>query len=241
MHRTHAANQIERALDAARSGGIDNLSLDLIFALPEALGRDWGADLERAIALAPQHLSLYGLTVEPATPLGRWRDRGIVAEATEEEYERDFLRAHELLGEAGFEHYEVSNYARSGMRSRHNSSYWHHLPYAGLGPSAHSFDGARRRWNVAAYAAWTRELVCGRDPIEGEEVLTEDNLSAERIYLGLRTAEGIVIEGALVQRVQPWLAMGWAIVEHRRLRLTSTGWLRLDALAADLTTIGSRY
>ena len=239
MHRTHDAAAIERAVDHARAAGIANLSLDLIFALPGSLGRDWDRDLDRALALAPSHVSLYGLTVEPRTPLGRWRDRGAVIEAPEERYEREFLRAHERLAGAGFEHYEVSNYARPGARSRHNSSYWRHVPYAGLGPAAHSFDGTERRWNLSAYAAWEGAVRGGRDPVEGREVLTESDRAAERIYLGLRTVEGLTISSEMALRVQRWVEAGWATLRGERLRLTPAGWLRLDALATDLTLVGS--
>lgn len=239
MHRTHTASRIGTAIDAAHSGGIDNVSLDLIFALPEKLGRDWEADVLRALSLHPTHISLYGLTIEPATPLGRWRERGEVTEAPEERYEADFLRAHELLALAGFEHYEVSNYARAGLRSRHNSSYWSHVPYAGIGPAAHSFDGASRRWNVPAYAAWARELAGGCDPIAGSEVLTRENLASEQVYLGLRTIEGLLLEPEMDRQVHAWVTAGWAFVDVERVRLTPAGWLRLDALAASLTTAGS--
>ena len=241
MHRTHSAGQIGAAVKAAREGGIEDVSLDLIFALPESLGRDWRADLEQALELRPTHVSLYGLTVEPATPLGRWRERGEIAEAPEERYEEEFLTAHELLEAAGFEHYEVSNYALPGRRARHNSSYWRRVPYAGLGPAAHSFDGERRRWNIAAYAAWERSLREKRDPLGGEEVLGREDADAERVYLGLRTGEGLVLEPDLARHVQPWEAAGWATSDGSRVRLTATGWLRLDALASSLTSAGSPF
>jgi oxygen-independent coproporphyrinogen III oxidase len=241
MHRTHSAEQTRTAMSVAHEGGIQNISLDLIFALPESLGRDWRDDVERALALRPTHVSLYGLTVEPATPLGRWRERGDMVEAPEERYEAEFLEAHQLLTEAGFEHYEVSSYAQPGRRSRHNSSYWSRVPYAGLGPAAHSFDGVRRRWNIPAYTAWERALDEGRDPLGGEEVLTRDDEDAERIYLGLRTAEGLRAELALARRVHPWIAAGWALFDGARVRLTPTGWLRLDSLASSLTTTGSPF
>jgi oxygen-independent coproporphyrinogen-3 oxidase len=241
MHRKHSVDQIAAAVRAAHDGGISNISLDLIFALPESLERNWRADIERALELAPSHISLYGLTVEPATPLGRWRDRGEVVEAPEERYEEEFLLAHELLGAAGFDHYEVSNYALPGRRSRHNSSYWRRVPYAGLGPAAHSFDGTRRRWNLAAYAAWESALGEGRDPLGGEEVLTREEEDAERVYLGLRTIDGLSIDPELARRVQEWVDAGWALFECSRVRLTPAGWLRLDALAANLTTAGSPF
>ena len=241
MHRPHDAAAIGAAVRALRAAGIENISLDLIFALPDSLGRDWSRDLDAALALEPEHISLYGLTVEPHTPLGRWTARGAVAEAPEERYEREFLLAHERLSAAGLEHYEVSNFARPGFRSRHNGSYWRRVPYAGFGPSAHSFDGQRRRWNVGAYAAWAAALGTGRDALEGEEVLTEENQAAERVYLGLRTTDGLELTPAELARTESWRRAGWAWLEGSRLRLTPLGWLRLDALAADLTVVGSRY
>lgn len=241
MHRTHSADQIAAAVRAARTGGVENISLDLIFALPASLKRDWRDDVERALELRADHVSLYGLTVEPATPLGRWRERGDVVEAPEESYESEFLLAHELLCAAGYEHYEVSNYALPGRRSRHNSSYWRRVPYAGLGPAAHSFDGARRRWNIAPYKAWELALRDGRDPLGGEEVLTTEEEDAERVYLGLRTGEGLPLDPEMARRVQTWESAGWALVDGSRVHLTPAGWMRLDALASSLTTAGSPF
>lgn len=246
MHRTHDAARIALGVDAARAAGIENLSLDLIFALPDGVRRSWADDLDRALALRPTHLSLYGLTIEPATPLARWRDRASVAEAPDERYAGEFLEAHARLREAGFEHYEVSNFARPGRRARHNSSYWRHVPYAGFGPAAHSFDGGRRRWNTREYAAWAAEVRAGRDPVSGTEVLSEDDLLAERIYLGLRTLDGVdlasvgLAAGSLPDRVERWIEAGWGTVDAGRLRLTAAGWLRLDALAVDLTVTSSK-
>ncbi|MGH7721045.1 MAG: coproporphyrinogen-III oxidase family protein, partial [Gemmatimonadaceae bacterium] len=228
------------AVRAARDEGIGEISIDLIFALPEALGRDWRRDLDAAVELSPEHVSLYGLTIESRTPLGRWRDRGAVTESPEERYEEEFLAAHERLSAAGFEHYEVSNYALPGHRARHNSSYWRRVPYLGLGPSAHSFDGSRRSWNVAAYEEWVRRLAQGEDPREGHEDLAPGEIRAEEVYLGLRTREGLP-SGPFPDVVSRWTGAGWAEVEAGRLRLTPSGWLRLDALAADLTVSGSRY
>lgn len=242
MHRTHDAAGIETAVARARAAGIANLSLDLIFALPGGVERSWSEDLERALELEPSHLSLYGLTVEPGTPLARWRERGMADEAPEERYEEDFLLAHERLTAGGFRHYEVSNFARPGLESRHNSSYWRGVPYAGVGPSAHEFDGRRRRWNAAAYAEWVRAVKAGRDPLAGEEVLTDENRAAETVYLGLRTDGGLELRAGERERVDRWVRAGWAELDEDspRVRLTASGWLRLDALAADLTVHRSR-
>lgn len=241
MHRTHTAERIAGAVAELREVGLANFSLDLIFSLPEHLGREWERDLEQAIALDPPHVSLYGLTVEHATPLGRWVQRGEVAEAPEERYEREYLLAHERLVGAGFEHYEVSNFARPGYRSRHNSTYWSARPYAGIGPSAHEYDGRVRRWNAPSYAEWARRVRAGSDPVAGEEVLTEENRAVEAVYLGLRTDAGLMLAERELAHVRPWVDRAWGTVGRNRvLELTAEGWLRLDALASDLTSFRSR-
>jgi oxygen-independent coproporphyrinogen-3 oxidase len=242
MHRTHDASAIGRAFESARGAGIENISLDLIFALPASIERSWESDVAKALALEPSHVSLYGLTVEPHTPLGRWRSRGELDEAPEERYEREFLHAHDAMAAAGLEHYEVSNFGRPGLRSRHNSAYWSGAPYAGVGPSAHEFDGVARRWNRSAYVDWLRALGSNRDPIDQSETLTDENKIAEGAYLGLRTLGGLQLSEAEIERARPWVEAGWArLVDGSRLQLTPLGWLRLDALAADLTLLRSRY
>jgi oxygen-independent coproporphyrinogen-3 oxidase len=230
MHRTHEAAQAERAVALLREGGIERLSLDLIFGLPAALGRDWDADLEQALALGPGHLSLYGLTVEPHTPLARWTLRGEATPADETRYATEFLRAHERLGAAGYEHYEVSNYARPGERAVHNSAYWRRRPYLGLGPSAHSGVGRERWWNVREWAAYERAACAGEPLVAGRERLADEALGLESLYLGLRTMDGV--PAGDVADAERWIAAGWAECAGDRLRLTAEGWLRLDALVA---------
>ncbi len=238
MHRTHDAAQIGIAVDTLRRGGIKNISLDLIFALPDHLNRSWKTDLLRAVELEPSHVSLYGLTVEAKTPIARWADRGAVVQGSEEEYEEEFLAAHSAMTAAGFEHYEVSNFGRPGFASRHNSAYWTGAPYAGVGPSAHSFDGSARRWNVSAYSEWIRRLQRQESVLSGEEFLTNENRDAEEVYLGLRTRRGLPVGEGQLDTVHRWVEAGWAIIDHPletpRVWLTPTGWLRLDSLAADL-------
>jgi oxygen-independent coproporphyrinogen-3 oxidase len=240
MHRTHDVDQIGTAVAHLRSAGIAQLSLDLIFALPTEVQRDWRDDLARVLALRPDHISLYGLTVEAHTPLGHWRDRGEVSEPPDTRYEADFLLAHDTLGGAGYEHYEVSNYALPGARARHNSSYWKHVPYAAIGPAAHRFDGERRSWNVAPYAEWLRRLQLNLDPTDGEELLTLADVQSERAYIGLRTTDGLVLSEELLAHTSRWRDAGWATIVGNRLQLTPLGWLRLDALVVDLTLAGSR-
>lgn len=258
MHRVHDAERAERAVHELRDAGITNLSIDLIFALPDEVAtRSWERDLARAVALEPPHVSLYGLTVEPHTPLGKSLAVGGITEAGEDRYERDFLAAHEAMTAAGLEHYEVSNFGRPGLHSRHNAAYWRSVPYAGLGPGAHELrveDGRMvRRWNDDVYVRWERAIAAGRDPIAGEETLTAENRIAEEVYLGLRTSAGLVIRDEERERVNAWVDAGWgklgsetkdeprgAMESDLVFRPSPLGWLRLDALAADLTAFRSR-
>ncbi|HEX4574323.1 MAG TPA: radical SAM family heme chaperone HemW [Gemmatimonadales bacterium] len=237
MHRTHDAARIGQAVAALRAAGIVNLSLDLIFALPTELERDWARDLEHALALAPLHLSLYGLTVEERTPLARWISRGRTAAPDDERYAAEYLLAHERLGREGYHFYEVSNATRPGGRSRHNSVYWSGRPYVGLGPAAHSFDGRARRWNLPAWEAYRRALALGRSPVASEEVLTPSERELERVYCALRTDAGLLVGpgSPLPAPIERWVRAGWAAVQGDRVVLSPEGWLRLDALVGDLT------
>jgi len=229
MHRSHDAAQTKRAVQALRDAGIDNISLDLIFGLPEELERDWERDLDILGSLLPAHCSLYGLTVEPRTPLDRWISRGATHAPDEERYADEYLTAHRRLTAAGFEFYEVSNAARDGYRSRHNSAYWSGKPYVGLGPAAHSFDGTTRRWNLRAWEAYRRAIAEGRSPVESEETLTEEQRELERIYLGLRTIAGL--PATALDRLRPPLtAQGWIEIRDGRVKCTPEGWLRLDSI-----------
>lgn len=242
MHRTHDVGQVYAAVDALREGGIANWSLDLIYALPPEVKREWSADVERTLALEPPHISAYGLTVEGGTPLARWRERGAVHDADEGRFEADFFEAHERLSKAGYLHYEVSNWGRPGRQSQHNSAYWRHVPYLGVGPGAHGFDGVTRRWNEREYAMWkTRLLHVGEDPVGGAEQLSEAERRLEETYVGLRTRVGVVVSPSDSVIVDRWIAEGWGTIDGDRLRLTPLGWLRLDALVAALTEHRSRY
>ncbi len=248
MHRTHDAAAIARAVDHARDGGIENLSLDLIFSVPEGVR----AILERptwrrAIDLEPSHVSLYGLTIEPHTPVGRWRDRGEVTESPDERYEADILQAHDTLTAPGFEHYEVSNFGLPARHSRHNSSYWTGAPYAGLGPSAHEFDGeTARRWNVArrtssGCARSTRALTPSTNARSCHRRESRRRGGLPRIAhgTGFRCPRRRQKSRGCSRGSTPGGRTSLAATPSPVL--TPLGWLRLDALAADLTHVRSRY
>jgi oxygen-independent coproporphyrinogen-3 oxidase len=218
-----------------RAAGIEDLSLDLIFGLPGALERDWDADLTRVLEIGASHLSLYGLTIEDRTPLGRWASRGAVTPVDEDRYAAEFLASDAVLASAGYEHYEVSNYARPGKRARHNSAYWNRAPYIGLGPSAHSGWAEHRRWNQREWAGYERAIAAGEPVIMGEEELDRDAVRLEELYLGLRTAEGVAADRVPAATAARWRDSGWATVSGGRVRLTPEGWLRLDALVASVS------
>ena len=235
MHRSHDAARIGAAVRTLRAVGIDNISLDLIFALPAELQRDWGRELDLALSLLPSHLSLYGLTVEERTPLSRWISRGAATPPDDERYAFEYLLAHERLAAAGYQFYEVSNAARDGARSRHNSAYWSGHPYLGIGPAAHSFDGRARRWNLSAWEAYWQAVEKGQSPVESQEVLTPEQQELERTYLALRTEEGVSLSDHPTIRPSDAFRAGWLEVRGARVRCTAEGWLRLDALVRDLT------
>ncbi|HEV8304664.1 MAG TPA: radical SAM family heme chaperone HemW [Gemmatimonadales bacterium] len=236
MHRSHDSARIGAAVHALKGAGIANISLDLIFGLPEELHRDWSRDLDQAISLLPSHISLYGLTVEPRTPLDRWISRGATRPPTEERYAEEYLFAHRRLAADGFEFYEVSNASLHGFISRHNSTYWSGSPYLGLGPAAHSFDGRTRRWNLSAWEAYRRAIAAGQSPLESEEVLTDEQRELEQIYLALRTSEGLSLTAPYrpLPPLTAWVERGWVVEQGGRVRCTPEGWLRLDELVAKL-------
>lgn len=234
MHRTHRAEQVPLAVSALRGAGITDISLDLIFALPPEVPRNWSTDLDTTLALQPTHISLYGLTVESHTPLARWKERGEVHEAPGERYADEYLAAHERLVDTGMQHYEVSNASLPGYGSRHNAAYWSGAEYLGMGPSAHSFLGGERSWNTREWVAYRDQVMRTGAARDGAERLTGEQQRLERRYLDLRTRAGTPLEGLDPARVASWEAARWARREGARLVLTAEGWLRLDALVAQL-------
>jgi oxygen-independent coproporphyrinogen-3 oxidase len=192
LGRRHSANQAIDAIEAARSAGFANIGLDLIYGIPGQGMEAWMDTLRRALSFAPAHLSCYQLTVEPETPLGISFRQGAFPLPDEILQYDFFIKTAEMLEDAGYVHYEVSNFARDmTLASRHNQKYWDHTPYLGLGPSAHSFAANRRWWNYRSVDCYIAALKSGHLPVEASEGLTMEQLQLEALYLGLRTKRGI--------------------------------------------------
>ncbi len=237
MGRLHGADGARAAVRVARKEGFTNLSVDLIFGLPAHLERDWASDLDEALALEPDHVSLYGLTAESATPLGRAVAEGRENLSDGEQYEEEYLLAVDRLAEAGYEAYEVSNFARPGFTSRHNSVYWSGEPYLGLGNGAHSYRHPVRRWNTRDWDAYRVGTEGPGPPLEDEEELDVGKVRLERIWLGLRTTRGISLQdlpSSARNRAARWEKSSLAVAEGNVLRLTPRGWLVMDRLTVEL-------
>ncbi len=217
MNRRHTAAQAIEAVRTARAAGFANITVDVIFGVPGFGGDSLRRTLDGVLALGAEHVSAYHLTVEPDTAFGRRAARGQFAPVDERVSEEEFLTVHDTLTGAGYEHYEVSNFARPGFRARHNAAYWHGVAYLGIGPAAHSFDGRERHWNAASVTKY----------IEGAaaetETLSERDRFNEYLLTRLRTAEGLDL-GEVAARFGP--------ERSRRLEREAARWIEAGALHA---------
>lgn len=192
LGRRHTSDEALAAIDHAQAAGFENVGFDLIYNLPGQTITSWKKTLNRALSYCPAHLSCYELTVEEGTPLAMRYEKHELALPDEARQGDFFELTSDYLREAGYLHYEVSNFARAeSFLSRHNCKYWNRTPYLGLGPSAHSYLGGIRRWNDASLDGYLAALFSGETPPGGEETLTGDQMRLEDLFLGLRTREGI--------------------------------------------------
>jgi oxygen-independent coproporphyrinogen III oxidase len=244
MNRAHTAAQASHSIRMARDLGFERDSIDLIYGIPGLHDEDLRHNLQTAIALGCPHLSCYALTVESRTPLAHSISLGKTVPIDSEQQARQFLLVIDELTKAGYEHYEISNFALPGHRSRHNSSYWKGDPYLGLGPSAHSFDGRIRRWNVSNNATYIRMISEDTLPFE-EEVLTPMQQLNESIMTSIRTSEGLDLTmirdrwgkaaaEQLARSSETYRIRQWTTQDDGRIVLTNAGKLFADGIAADL-------
>jgi len=234
LGRLQTAAQTQLAVELARGAGFDNISVDLIFAVPSQTIDDWRADLDRAIAQAPEHVSAYGLTYEEGTPFFELRKQGRLTAVADEIEAAMFETARERLGSAGYQAYEVSNFARPGRQSRHNLNYWKAGAYLGVGAGAHSHeprgDHARRWWNERDPGTYAARVSAQGDAIAGDETLSAEGAAGEFAFLHLRTADGLPEQdfverfGSPVGQFFPRLA---DLLDEGLLERPRPGWIAL--------------
>ena len=244
MNRAHNASQAKACIENSYAAGIDNLSIDLIYGSPLLTDDMWEQNVATAIAYNIKHLSCYALTVEEKTPLHKKISLQKSSDVDSDKQARQFLQLMQWLRAAGYEHYEVSNFAKPGFRSRHNSAYWKGTPYLGLGPSALSFNGSERRWNISNNTVYIKTVNAGA-PQRETEVITPAQQLNETIMISLRTMEGIDLSriretwGAkeqlrLEKDLQKYISSGLVQMNDHHAQLTDEGMLRADGIAADL-------
>jgi oxygen-independent coproporphyrinogen-3 oxidase len=244
LGRQHTADDSRRAVELAQGAGFDTVSIDLIYGLPGQQLDDWRAELDRALALQPDHISCYQLTIHEGTRFGLLERRGRLTQLPTDEQAELFRLTHRYLGESGLQGYEASQFATSpAHHSRHNLKYWNHTPYLGLGPSAHSFHRNRRWWNLKRTEPWQERIERVERPIEGEETLDARALALEALMTGLRTYAGVdlgrirrdmhidlaAMNAALIERLE---AAGLSRIEADRLVPSLDGIAVADGLAA---------
>jgi oxygen-independent coproporphyrinogen III oxidase len=244
LNRRHNSKQALTCIEDARKEGFRNITIDLIYGLPDMDLSAWRANLEIAFTLDVQHLSAYHLTIEPNTALARMTSRGLIHLPEEGDSSEQFLLLNKLAGEHGFVHYEISNLAKAGYRSQHNSNYWNRKKYLGLGPSAHSYNLVSRQWNVSHIRKYI-EAVSNGNPYSESEVLDETTRYNEYLMLSLRTDRGISLKQIanefgqqvadnLEKNIRLMRSAEWIRQQDDSLRLTPAGWMVSDYIVSRL-------
>ena len=233
--RRHNAEQARQAVAAAQAAGFDNISIDLMYALPSQTMEQWQNDVAEALQLHVQHISTYGLIYEEGTALTTLLDHGMI-EAVDEDTEMqmyDYLTAQ--LTAHGYIHYEVSNFALPERQSKHNSNYWNNTPYIGLGAGAHSYNGQRRSWNISDLDTYIQQA--NNHQLQPEtELLTAEQQHTEHIMLALRTHHGVAVDAIPMHKAQPYIQQGLLHFQDNRIVATQQGFHILNRIIEDLLT-----
>ena len=243
LRRRHKATDIEPAIQRLRQVGIGNISIDLIFGFPKQTVNEWATDLQKAIELDVEHISAYSLMYEEGTPLFRLLEQQRVSEIADSQSLDMFNLLVDTLTTNHYEHYEISNFAREGFSSRHNASYWQGIPYLGLGPSAHSYDGNSRQWNVSNLHKYMDAIENGTVPME-KETLDEDTKYNDWITTALRTKEGLDLNllseahrEYLLRAAEPHLREGNLVLTNNNIALSRAGIFISDSVMSDLVKV----
>lgn len=239
MGRRHTAQQAVEAVKRLQQAGFGNISVDLIFGVDGFDARSLEHSLHTIIGLDVQHISAYHLTIEPSTRFGRLLSKGELAQVDEEQSQQQFDMVHRSLTDAGFEHYEVSNFAKAGYRSRHNSSYWLGVEYLGIGPGAHSYIGNRRHWCTQSVEEYVEGVEYGSEELSATDMLNE------YVMVSLRRIEGIELDFVaqhwgveerkrLIETVKPFVAAGWVVCDDKKIAIPPEHFLTSDMVIAEL-------
>ncbi len=246
MNRAHNTREAEACLEMAGTY-FDNLSIDLIYGIPGQSMQGWEENLQKALGFNIPHISSYALTVEPRTALKRFIEKGLIPQVDDEMAAAQFQRMTEILGQKGFVHYELSNFGKPGYFSQNNTAYWQGKSYLGIGPSAHSYDGKTRRWNLRNNPRYLKAIQAGELPYE-EEVLSRRDRYNEYVMTGLRTIWGVSLERVkadfglkyyeyLLQQSARFLEQGLVYLEEETLLVSKKGKFLTDGIASDLFLI----
>lgn len=242
FNRAHSAAEASKCVELAREAGFNNISIDLIYAIPGQSADDWKKTIQTALALEPEHISAYSLTIEEKTVFGNWNKKGKLKPAEENDAAIHFTTLMDMLEQHGYEHYEISNFCKPGFYSRHNSSYWKQTHYLGVGPSAHSYNSVSRQANVSNNSQYQKSIEAGTVPAE-IEILTRENKINEYIFTTLRTSWGChlsylkenhgydLASNGILQKMKD---QDWVIQHGTILYLTRKGKLLADQIASDL-------
>ena len=243
LRRRHSSENVYKSVERLRQAGINNISIDLMYGFPNQTVDEWRLDIEKAISLNVEHISAYSLMFEEGTPLFKMLESKKIEEADEEQSLEMFNSLIDTLTAAGYEHYEISNFAKPGFRSRHNSSYWQGIPYIGIGAAAHSYDIKTRQWNVSDIDEYIKSIDKGIIPME-YETIDDDTRYNDTITTALRTAEGIDMTSLSTKHrnhchasAETYIAQGLLELKNNRLRITRKGIFVSDMIMSDLMLV----
>lgn len=248
MNRAHNAMEAIDSIKRSQDFGFNNISIDLIYGSPNSNLKNWKENLKTAVQLQVPHISSYALTIEPRTAMAHWIETGEMQAPKEAEQNDAFYFMSEFLKENGFSHYEISNFAKEGFQSRHNTAYWQYQEYLGIGPSAHSYDGHRKRsWNVANNTKYLKEISQNKIPQE-VEILSEKEQFNEMLMIGLRTTWGVSLlnlksrfSSELIEKfeveMKHKLNEGLLVIDQDYLKIPEKHWFLADGIASDLFSV----
>lgn len=244
MNRAHNSKEAESSVKRVQDAGFENITIDLIYGFPLLTDIKWNQNIQTLIDFQVPHISSYSMTVEPKTALASFIKKGKEQVMNESQSSAQFLTLIGRLTEAGFEHYEISNFAKPGMHSKHNSNYWEGVNYLGIGPSAHSFNGESRQWNIANNHHYMQEIQQGKIPAE-TEYLTIENRINEYIMTSLRTSKGLNINliaerfgtdysESIRKEIEKFSDKNWLEINDQKISLSLEGKLFADHIASEL-------